>query len=146
MCSKSLGLALAMFVLYFLIEPQHAVPEVVKKQVKKVHVRCMNQTGVVEETIVAAHKGLTLPNDPAFKCFLHCMFEMFGLIDSEHVMHMDALLDVLPEETHPTIKNMIETCGTIKGIDGCDTAFQSVKCYIDVEGPFIKSAVDDLLG
>lgn len=78
-----------------------------------------------------AHKG-NLPNDPAFKCFLHCMFEMFGLvrslqsiilviftkcnlslqIDSEHVMHMEALLEVLPEELHPKIKNLIEACGT----------------------------------
>ncbi|KAL7732456.1 hypothetical protein ACLKA6_004419 [Drosophila palustris] len=148
MCSKSLGFALTIFVLYFLIEPQNAfqLPDVVKKQVRKVHLRCQNQTGVPEETIVAAHKTMTLPNDPAFKCFLHCMLEMFGLIDSEEVMHMDSLLEVLPEEFHPKIKNMVESCGTKKGTDACDTVFQSVKCYIDVDGSFIKSAVDDLLG
>lgn len=70
----------------------------VKKQVKKVHVRCVNQTGASEGKHISntltkpkgypvslaalmaeAHKG-NLPNDPAFKCFLHCMFEMFGLV------------------------------------------------------------------
>lgn len=81
-------------------------------------------------------------------------------------MHMEALLEVLPEELHPKIKNLIEACGTkseycdhrllsllcdtdslsAEGVDGCDTAYQSVACYIETDGPFIKSAVDDLLG
>lgn len=27
-------------------------------------------------------------------------------------MHMEALLEVLPEQLHPKIKNLIEACGT----------------------------------
>lgn len=28
-----------------------------------------------------------LPNDTALNCFLHCMFDMFGLVGTSHILH-----------------------------------------------------------
>ncbi|XP_030572718.1 general odorant-binding protein 69a [Drosophila novamexicana] len=147
MYSKTLGLSLALLVLCSAITPHQAweIPDVVRKQMKKLHARCMTATGVSEELVSQAHKGV-LPNDQTFKCFLHCMFEMVGLIDSDNVMHLESLVDVLPVEIHSKILNLADSCGTKKGVDGCDTVYQSVQCYIETDGPFIKAAVDDLLG
>ncbi|ALC44323.1 Pbprp1 [Drosophila busckii] len=148
MDSKWLGLTLVVLLLCSLLCSLQAleVPEVVKKQVKKVHARCVNQTGVSEAMIVETHKTQQLPNDPTFKCFLHCMFDMFGLIDSEQVMHLESLIEVLPETMHEKVKRLADTCGTQKGVDACDTVYQSIKCYMDTDGPFIRSSVDQLLG
>ncbi|XP_023169887.2 general odorant-binding protein 69a [Drosophila hydei] len=147
MYSKTLGVTLALLVLCCAITPHQAwdIPEMVRKQVNKMHKRCMAKTGAGEELMAQAHKGI-LPNDPSFKCFLHCMFDVFGLIDSENVMHLESLVEMLPEEIHEKIMTLVEACGTKKGVDGCDTAYQTVVCYIDTDGPFIKSTVTDLLG
>ncbi|XP_064547532.1 general odorant-binding protein 69a [Drosophila montana] len=147
MYSKTLGLSLALLVLCSAITPHQAweIPDVLKKQVKKLHDRCMASTGVTEELMTEAHKG-NLPNDPTFKCFLHCMFETVGLMDSDNVMHLESLVEVLPVEIHPKILNLVDACGTKKGVDGCDTAYLSVQCYIETDRPFIKAAVNDLLG
>ncbi|XP_030371968.1 general odorant-binding protein 69a [Scaptodrosophila lebanonensis] len=149
MSSKILfSLMLAILIISNSIIPQQAleVPEMMKKHVQKMHARCLKQTGTTEEIINQGHQTETLPDDPSFKCFLHCMLERFGLIDSENVMHLESLLEVLPEDVHAKIQGLVDACGTKKGADGCDTAFQTVKCYIQTDRPFIKSAVDDLLG
>ncbi|XP_034105590.1 general odorant-binding protein 69a [Drosophila albomicans] len=152
MYNKPLSCILVTLFLYMFIELQNATvtaqqfnfPDVVKKQVKKVHVRCVNKTGVTEEIIASAHSGV-LPKDPAFKCFLHCLFDIFGLIDSQNIMHLDALVEVVPEELHAKILDLSEKCGTQNGTDACDTVLLTVQCYIDTDGPFIKKSVEDML-
>ncbi|XP_068149994.1 general odorant-binding protein 69a [Drosophila tropicalis] len=142
MISKIIAIFLALFVISHALE----VPPALKKQVKKLHIRCANQTGVAEEVLRKAHQAGQLPSDPAFKCFLYCMLEIFGLIDSENIMHLESLIEVLPEDVHAQIQRLADACGTKKGADGCETAYLTVKCYIETDGPFIKGAVDDLLG
>lgn len=44
-------------------------------------------------------------------------------------MHMEALLEVLPEELHPKIKNLIEACGTKS--EYCDQRLLSLLCDTD---------------
>ncbi|EDW18016.1 general odorant-binding protein 69a [Drosophila mojavensis] len=147
MYSKTLSVTLALLVLCCEITPHQAfdVPEVVKKHVKKLHKRCVAKTGVSEELLEHAQKG-NLPNDPTFKCFLHCMFDMFGLIDSDNVMHLEALVEVLPVEIHDKILALVDACGKKKGVDGCDTAYQSVECYMATDAPFMLSGITEILG
>ncbi|EDV96104.1 GH15401 [Drosophila grimshawi] len=109
------------------------------------HARCMSTTGLSEELMNEAHKG-KLPSDQTFKCFLHCMFDMFGLVDHNNDMHLDSLLEVLPPEIHPNIKKLADACDMKKGADGCDTVYQAVLCYLETDGAFIADAMNDLLG
>ncbi|XP_022225308.2 general odorant-binding protein 69a [Drosophila obscura] len=141
--SWNVCLILAALIAYDSLAPSQAfeLSPVMKKQIAKLKTRCINQTGASEERMIQAQKDQVLPDDPAFKCFLHCMFDMFGLIDSKNVMQLEALIEVLPEEVHPKINALVGACGTQKGTDGCDTAFQTVKCYLNVNKEFITEQI-----
>ncbi|XP_039487190.1 general odorant-binding protein 69a isoform X1 [Drosophila santomea] len=148
MAARHLNLILALLVIYELIPVNQGVeinPTIIK-QVRKLRMRCLNQTGASLEVIDNSVKNRILPTDPDIKCFLHCMFDMFGLIDSQNIMHLEALLEVLPEEIHKTINGLVGACGTKKGKDGCDTAYETVKCYIAVNGKFIWEEIIVLIG
>ncbi|EDW41252.1 general odorant-binding protein 69a [Drosophila sechellia] len=141
-------LLLALLILYDLIPGNQGVeinPTIIK-QVRKLRIRCLNQTGASVEMIDKSVKNRILPTDPEIKCFLYCMFDMFGLIDSQNIMHLEALLEVLPEEIHKTINGLVDSCGTQKGKDGCETAYETVKCYIAVNGKFIWEEIIVLIG
>ncbi|XP_034137193.1 general odorant-binding protein 69a [Drosophila guanche] len=141
--SWNVCLLLAMLIGYEALPPSQAfeLSPVLKKQIAKLKTRCINQTGASEERMLQAKQDQVLPDDPPFKCFLHCMFDMFGLIDSKNVMQLEALIDVLPEEVHPKINELVGACGTQKGTDGCDTAYQTVQCYLNVNKEFIMQEI-----
>ncbi|XP_037720983.1 general odorant-binding protein 69a isoform X2 [Drosophila subpulchrella] len=142
-----LSLLLAALTIYdFVPASQGEINPMIIKQVKKLRMRCLNQTGASEELMDHSVQNRLLPNDPGVKCFLHCMFDMFGLIDSQNIMHLESLVEVLPEEIHDTIIGLVGACGTKKGKDGCETAYETVKCYIDVNGKFIWKQMVSLLG
>ncbi|EDV51554.1 Odorant-binding protein 69a [Drosophila erecta] len=148
MAARHLSLILALLVIYDLIPVNQGVeinPTIIR-QVRKLRMRCINQTGVSVETLDKSVKNRILPAEPDFKCFLYCMFDMFGLIDSQNIMHLEALLEVLPEEIHKTINGLVGACGTQKGKDGCDTAYETVKCYIATNGKFIWEEIIVLIG
>nr|XP_017006457.1 general odorant-binding protein 69a [Drosophila takahashii] len=148
MASWHFGLLLALVIINDLIPANQGldIPPMIIKQVKKLRMRCLNQTGASVEIMDQSIRDKVLPRDPEIKCFLHCMFDMFGLIDSQNVMHLESLLEVLPEEIHQTIIGLVGACGTKKGKDGCETAYETVKCYIDVNGKFIFDEIIVLLG
>ncbi|XP_016934887.3 general odorant-binding protein 69a isoform X1 [Drosophila suzukii] len=143
-----LGILLAALIIYDLVPANQGqdINPMIIRQVKKLRTRCLNQTGASVEIMDHSVKNRMLPNDPLVKCFLHCMFDMFGLIDSQNIMHLEALVEVLPEELHNTIIELVGACGTKKGKDGCETAYETVKCYIDVNGKFIWKQMVSLLG
>ncbi|XP_017071606.1 general odorant-binding protein 69a [Drosophila eugracilis] len=148
MATWQFGLLLALFIVNNLIPENQGIEinPMIIKQVKKLRLRCLNQTGASLEIMEQSIKKRVLPADPNVNCFLHCMFDMFGLIDSQNVMHLEALLEVVPEEIHNTINGLVSSCGTKKGKDGCETAYETVKCYIDVNGRFIWEEIIVLLG
>ncbi|XP_001353390.2 general odorant-binding protein 69a [Drosophila pseudoobscura] len=141
--SRNVCLFLAVLIAYDSLAPSQAfeLSPTMKKQVGKLKDRCIKQTGASAERMLQAKKDQVLPDDPAFKCFLHCMFDMLGLIDSHNVMQLESLIEVLPEEIHPEINALVGNCGTQKGIDGCDTAFLTVKCYLSVNKDFITEQI-----
>lgn len=55
-------------------------------------------------------------------------------------MHMEALLEVLPEELHPKIKNLIEACGTKS--EYCEQRLLSL--YYVTLIPFLQRASMDV--
>ncbi|XP_043646633.1 general odorant-binding protein 69a [Drosophila teissieri] len=148
MAARHLSLILALLVIYDLIPVNQGVEinPMIIKQVRKLRMRCLNQTGASLEIIDYSVKNRILPTDPEIKCFLYCMFDLFGLIDSQNIMHLEALMEVLPEEIHKTINELVGACGTKKGKDGCDTAYETVKCYIAVNGKFIWEEIIVLIG
>ncbi|XP_020798267.1 general odorant-binding protein 69a [Drosophila serrata] len=148
MASWKLGLLLTLLVLTDFIPVNQAVEfsSMIIKQAKKLRLRCVNQTGVSVEIIEKSIRDKIMPHNTAVNCFLHCMLDMFGLIDTKNVMHLEALNEILPEEIHETINGLVSACGTKKGKDGCETAYETVKCYLAVNGQFIWNEVIVLLG
>ncbi|XP_017043225.1 general odorant-binding protein 69a [Drosophila ficusphila] len=148
MASWNFGLLLGLLIIYDFIPANEGVEmsPMIIKQVKKLRLRCINQTGASAEIMEEFTRKREIPSFPEFKCFIHCMFDMFGLIDSQNVMHLDALLEVLPVEIHHVINGLIEACGTKKGLDGCETAYETMQCYINVNGKFIWDEIIVMLG
>ncbi|XP_016992139.1 general odorant-binding protein 69a isoform X1 [Drosophila rhopaloa] len=148
MASWNFGLLLAVLIVYDFIPANQGLElnPMLIKQAKKLQLRCLNQTGVSIEKMDQLTKTRSLPNDPGLKCFVHCMFDMVGLIDSQNVVHLESLLEVLPEQIHNTINGLVSACGTQKGKDGCDTAYETIKCYIAVNDKFMWDEVIVLLG
>ncbi|EDW40324.1 GL25188 [Drosophila persimilis] len=107
--SRNVCLFLAVLIAYDSLAPSQAfeLSPTMKKQVAKLKDRCIKQTGASAERMLQAKKDQVLPDDPAFKCFLHCMFDMLGLIDSHNVMQLESLIEVLPEEIHPEINDQL---------------------------------------
>ncbi|XP_017034309.1 general odorant-binding protein 69a [Drosophila kikkawai] len=148
MTSWKFSLLVALLILTEFIPSNQAleINPMILKQVKKLRLRCVNQTGVSVEIMEKSVRDQMFPYNEKLNCFLHCMFDMFGLIDTQNVMHLESLKEVLPEEIHDTINGLVSSCGTKKGKDGCETAYETVKCYIDVNSRFIWREVIVLLG
>ncbi|EDV38805.1 Odorant-binding protein 69a [Drosophila ananassae] len=149
MATRHLSLLITLLVVWDSVPASHSVIQIspaILKQVRKLHTRCVNQTGADDEMLQQATRDRVMLHDPAFKCFLHCMFDMFGLMDSQNVVHLESLNEVLPEEVHSKINDLVNKCGTQQGKDGCETAYETVKCYLVVNKPFIMDEVIAMIG
>lgn len=67
------------------------------------------------------------------QCFINCMFEHNGSIDSKGEAQRDAIVKHFIAK-HPTAKKeaveaLTDKCIKEKGTDKCDTAFLRYKCY-----------------
>ncbi|XP_005177698.2 general odorant-binding protein 69a [Musca domestica] len=131
MKSFTIGLIALIMISYIIQNEGFEVPEHFKKHAKKLHKRCQNQTNTSDDVIRASFSG-TLPQDDNFACYIHCIFDMIGVIDEKNVMRLESLTQVLPEELHPMITTLVESCGTKDGDDKCKIAYNTLKCYVDV--------------
>ncbi|XP_017090036.2 general odorant-binding protein 69a [Drosophila bipectinata] len=149
MATRNLSLLIALLVVWDSVSISQSALQIspaILKQVRKLHARCVNQTGADDVMLHQAQKDRVMLHDPAFKCFLHCMFDMFGLMDSQNVMHIESLNEVLPEEYHDKINELVGKCGTKQGKDGCEIAYETVKCYLEVNRPFIMDEIIAMIG
>ncbi|XP_046614669.1 general odorant-binding protein 69a-like isoform X2 [Neodiprion virginianus] len=85
------------------------------EMLQMLHDTCVGQTGVAEDLIVEARTG-NFADDPKLK------FDD-GNIDVE------TIVAVLPEHIVGDAEPVVRSCGTVKGSDDCDTAFQTNKCW-----------------
>ncbi|XP_073843571.1 odorant-binding protein 69a [Musca autumnalis] len=120
------------------------LPETFRKNARKLHNRCQNQTNTAEDVIKSSFSG-SLPKDNNFPCYLHCIYDMVGLIDGNNVMHFENLQHVLPEAYHPSVMALADACGTKDGEDKCKIVYNTVLCYVDFDGLFMAELLKLLL-
>ncbi|KAM7358731.1 odorant-binding protein 69a [Cochliomyia hominivorax] len=106
------------------------IPDHLKKHAKKLHKRCQSQTNTPDEVIRSSMTGV-LPKDRNFQCYIHCLFDIIGVMDENNLIHINNLQQVLPEEMHSIITKLSEACGTKEGEDKCNIAFNTLQCYAD---------------
>ncbi|XP_065360121.1 general odorant-binding protein 69a [Calliphora vicina] len=113
------------------------IPEHLRKHAKKLHKRCQNQTDTPEDVIRSSLQG-SLPKNKNFECYVQCLFDIIGIMEESNTIRIDHLLQVLPDELHPTIKMLAEACGTKEGSDKCNIAYNTLQCYVDNNPLVIK--------
>ncbi|XP_067646738.1 general odorant-binding protein 69a [Eurosta solidaginis] len=109
-----------------------------KSGAKKLAAICMKETGATEDLFHEAKETSKLPSDNRSKCFIHCVLDKIGLIDSENIVHLDNLFEVMPPDFHPIIEQLHTTCGTQSGADGCETSYLTTECYIKTNPVILK--------
>ncbi|XP_037939511.1 general odorant-binding protein 69a [Teleopsis dalmanni] len=112
--------------------------ENLKAHVKNLHMQCQKQTGVSDEVLQKLQHTI-VSEDQTLYCYFHCLLDTVGLIDEENNVQLEKLSDIVPEyET--IIKTLVEKCGTKHGADACETAYLTVKCYVEVDAANLNSA------
>ncbi|KNC24411.1 Pheromone-binding protein-related protein 1 [Lucilia cuprina] len=119
------------------------IPEHLKKHARKLHKRCQNQTETPDDIIRSSLKG-ELPKNKNFECYVHCIFDIIGIMDENNIIRIELLTQVLPEELHPTLTMLSDNCGTKEGSDKCNIAYNTLQCYIDNNPLMIKQDLEFL--
>ncbi|KAH8298399.1 hypothetical protein KR044_001333, partial [Drosophila immigrans] len=91
--------------------------------------QCVAQEGISKEQAFALRSGNYEDQDAKIKCYANCMMEKIGfMVDGQ--FKPDVVLEKLgPAEGVDAIKAMLAKCGSIKGSDKCDTAYQHFQCF-----------------
>lgn len=91
--------------------------------------RCTQQEGITREQAIAVRDGHFENVDAKSKCFTKCVLERMGLLANDKLV-TERVLEVLgPIEGVVNTKNLINTCGSIKGTDKCDTGYLIYMCF-----------------
>lgn len=91
--------------------------------------QCGEQEGITSDQATALRGGNFNDSDPKIKCFANCMLEKIGLmVDGQ--FKPNVMLDKVGDaEGADAVKALLAKCGTIKGTDKCDTAYQYFQCF-----------------
>jgi len=91
--------------------------------------QCAEQEGITGEQARALHSGSFGDPDPKIKCFTNCMMEKIGFMVNGQ-FKPDAVLEKMTDlDGAETVKATLAKCGSIKGSDKCDTAYQHFMCF-----------------
>ncbi|CAG9825400.1 unnamed protein product [Phaedon cochleariae] len=112
----------------FLIFGVSALTEEEQEMMNGLHAECISQTGCSEDLISKVRAG-DFAEDNKLKCYMKCIFEELGVIGDDGKIDVPGLLEILPEDIRSTARPIFEKCGTVAGSDGCDSMFQTHKCY-----------------
>lgn len=88
---------------------------------------CLGQTGADLALIEEINNGATVMPDPKLKCYMKCLMETVGVMSEETVL-VEVVAALMPEEL-AKYADLLRACGTKKGVDACDTAFQTQICW-----------------
>nr|BAI82448.1 odorant binding protein 8 [Delia antiqua]BAS69447.1 odorant-binding protein 8 [Delia platura] len=121
------------------------IPEHLRKHARRIHKRCQNQSDTPEAVIKESLKG-GLPNNKNFECYIQCLFDIMGIMDESNTIHIDNLLQILPEEMHPMVTMLSQACGTKDGDGKCNIAFNTMQCYVENNPTIIKDQFEFLFG
>lgn len=78
------------------------------KQLRKA---CVEQSGVDEKDIAATRDG-NVPDVPELKCYILCLFEHAGVIESDDSIDFTIVYHLMPPEHRMTVEYVSKTCGT----------------------------------
>ncbi|KAJ3633281.1 hypothetical protein MTP99_010241 [Tenebrio molitor] len=106
------------------------IPEEMQELVDTLHNTCVDETGVAEDVIGKAQKG-DFVEDDKLKCYMKCIMEQMACIDDGGTVDVEATIAVLPEEYQAKADPIIRKCGTKIGVDACDNAFLTNKCWYE---------------
>lgn len=117
---------------------------------------CVAESGVDEKHIIASVNG-HLPDDPQLACYILCLLEHSGMIEDDGTIHFNDVYHLLTPAMQASADKVVKECETKRkwlpviatlffglknkrvdfpNLDGstrCETAYQTVKCYFEVE-------------
>nr|WQS23337.1 odorant-binding protein 19 [Diaphania glauculalis] len=97
---------------------------------KMLHDNCGAETGADLSLVDKVNAGADLAGlgDGNFKCYIKCIMETAGML-SEGEVDVEAVLALLPDALRHKNENNLRACGTKKGADDCETAFNTQVCW-----------------
>lgn len=116
--------------LLLLLAAAHAFDDEMKELAAMVREQCASETGVDLSLVDKVNAGadLTSLTDNVFKCYIKCVLETAGMF-SEGKVDVEAVLAMLPDDLRKKNEASIQSCGTKKGSDDCDTAYLTQVCW-----------------
>lgn len=88
------------------------IPEHLRAPLKLIRKACIDESHVDEKYIDASKNGY-LPDVPELKCYILCLFELGGVIDTDNSIDFDKVMHLLPASIRETLDHVVKTCGTI---------------------------------
>ncbi|KAF5304470.1 hypothetical protein FQA39_LY09666 [Lamprigera yunnana] len=104
--------------------------EEMQELIDMLHNTCMDQTGATEDAISAAKKG-NFMDDNNLRCYMKCVMSEMSTIGDDGTIDVDAAVALLPDDVRPILEPTMRKCGTQVGVDACDNAYLTFKCYYD---------------
>ncbi|XP_005176973.2 general odorant-binding protein 83a [Musca domestica] len=102
-------------------------PELLAK-LRPVHDTCVSKTGVTEEAI-KKFSDEEIHEDELLKCYMYCVFDEMDVLHDDGEVHLEKVLDLMPDSMHDLAINMGKRCLYPKGDTTCDRAFWLHSCW-----------------
>ncbi|XP_033149915.1 uncharacterized protein LOC108603747 [Drosophila busckii] len=103
-------------------------PPELLKELAPVHDTCVGKTGVTEAAIKEFSDG-EVHEDEKLKCYMYCVFDQTDVLHEDGEVHLEKLLDRLPDSMHDIAVNMGKRCLYPKGDNKCERAFWLHRCW-----------------
>ncbi|XP_031621768.1 general odorant-binding protein 56d-like [Contarinia nasturtii] len=104
------------------------IPEHMRAGTKQLRKACVAETGIDVKHIDASKNG-HLENVPEMGCYINCLLEHAGMIDTDGSIHWRDVWHFLTPSIQETVKIVVAECETKHGENKCETAFQTIDCY-----------------
>ncbi|XP_045506398.1 general odorant-binding protein 69a-like [Colias croceus] len=123
-----MGIYLLSLLLTLLISTSLAMDAEMAELAQMLRDSCASETGVDLTLVEGVNKGADLTPDDKLKCYMKCTMETAGMM-SEGNVDVEAVIALLPDDFRKRSEHHLRACGTKKGTDDCDTAYQTQVCW-----------------
>lgn len=126
---RTLSLAVAL-ALALVLGARGQMDDEMAELAKMLHDNCGEETGADLALVDKVNAGTDLATlgDGKFKCYIKCIMETAGMM-SEGEVDVEAVLALLPDDMRTKNEANLRACGTKKGADHCDTAYNTQVCW-----------------
>lgn len=108
-------------------DAEYPPPELLEL-LRPIHDTCVAQTGVTDEAIIKFSDD-EIHEDANLKCYMNCIFHQTGVMDENNNVHLEKLLNSLPDSMKDIALKMGVKCLKVKGDTECERAFWLHKCW-----------------